>query len=296
MENKWDEIILKIRFRDPLVVTDEDVKASFVKIKQRIENNEKVDLPVEKRIRFVASLPFRIAAAVALLFTLGLGGYSYYDSRQVISIANNNGDVKEIVLPDGSEVSLRANSEIQYRKNFQKKRDIDLSGEALFSVTKNTKRPFVVHTSRFDVQVLGTVFDVRVYPSENIGRTILKEGSVKLTNIENEKSVLLKPGEQAELIQENNAIQVRKVKNMDRAHAWKTKSFSFENETLREILVAISDAHNRKLVYELPQENNSRYTLKFTHGEDLAKMLDVMSEIGKFKYKTDAEKIIITEK
>lgn len=296
MEKKLNEVIRRIRFKNKIVVSDDDVKASFEKIMKRIESGQKVELPVAKRIPLYKSIQFRVAAAVAILFTVGFMGLNYYENRQMVTIANNSNDIREINLPDGTVISLRSNSVIHYRKSYPADRSIGLEGEALFNVTKNPSSPFVVNTPNGTVKVLGTIFSVRAFPAENFTRTLLQEGSVRFSDAGNNKSVLLKPGEEAQIDRGETKIKVRKVKDMDRALAWKTRSFSFEDETLEDILTSISGAFNKEIDFQQSNFKDKRFTLKFNHGEDLPKMLDILSDIGKFNYRIQDNQIVISQK
>jgi transmembrane sensor len=296
MEKKNYEFIHKIRFKNNIVLTESDVKASFENIKKRIDNGKTIELPVAKKVILFKSIQFRVAATIAILLTLGFTGLNYYNNQKVCSFANTTNDVKQFVLPDGSQIDLRAKSTLLYRKNFLNKRNVELQGEALFSVTKDKKSPFTVTTKQGTVTVLGTVFTVRALNSENYTKAVLKEGSIQFSAIESDKTALLKPGEEALITQGSNEISIRKVKNMDRALAWKTRKFNFENEALGDILHAISDAYNKKLDLSISNLKQNRYTLKFNHGEDLPKMLDVLSDIGTFQYKIENNKITIISK
>ena len=85
-----------------------------------------------------------------------------------------------ITLGDGTQVLLSANSRLIYDKDFtDKKREVTLVGEARFSVAKDANRPFIVRTEQIQTQVLGTVFDVKVYP-QTIPDVTLYEGKVEV--------------------------------------------------------------------------------------------------------------------
>ena len=100
-----------------------------------------------------------------------------------------------LVLPDGSKVWLNASSSLHFPTVFNgNERNVDLTGEAYFEIAKNKEKPFHVNVNGYQVEVLGTHFDVNAYADEGAIRTSLLEGSVKIKkgNI----SGLLKPGEQ----------------------------------------------------------------------------------------------------
>lgn len=290
------KIVDSVRFKEHIVVTDAEVKASFDKVRERIDGVDSFTLPTVRKIHLFNRTQFRIAASVAILFTLGILALTYYTGQnQNVYVENSSNDIKELVLPDGSEIALRGGSSVKYNKNFAKRRNISLEGEALFSVKKDEKHPFNVETANGSIQVLGTVFSVRAFPNEHYTKALLKEGSVRFTNKEN-KSVLLKPGQEAQTSETDNKIHVRNIKDIDRALSWKTRTFVFEDESIEEILYAIADAYNMELHFNDDNLKMKKYTLKFNHGEDLSTMLDVLSDIAPIKYNMDNDRLTVQKK
>lgn len=296
MEKKSNELKQKIRFKDNIVFSEADVSASFDKIKKHIDTPLHIELPAVRKANLFTSLPFRIAASIAVIFTLSYFGVNYYLKNKQIVVANNTELVKEVLLPDGSKVSLRSKSNIVYRKNFTQNRNLALQGEALFEVTKNKAYPFTVETKQGTVTVLGTVFSVRAFEDENYTRTLLKEGSVQFSDLQQNEMVILTPGQEAKLVKGEKNIQVKKVKNMDRALAWHSHNFSFDNETLESILAVLSDAYGKKLKIKDKSIGDTRYSLKFNKGESLPKMLEVLSDVADFKHIIKNDLIIIEKK
>jgi ferric-dicitrate binding protein FerR (iron transport regulator) len=119
------------------------------------------------------------------------------------------GSKSKIVLPDGTEVWLNAGSKLTYNMNFgEKTRDVHLVGEGYFKVTRQEKKPFIVHTVKASIKALGTEFNVKAYPDESYIETILVKGSIavdrtspgkdKNSNLK-ESSLILKPGQKARI-------------------------------------------------------------------------------------------------
>jgi len=159
-----------------------------------------------------------------------------------------------VTLPDGSKVMLNAGSSMKYPTSFAKSltRKVELSGEAYFEITKDTKHPFIVATDLQEVEVLGTHFNVSAYNDEASVKTTLLEGSVKVTpSLQGTKqspgSIILKPNEQSSLTKNN--IQIKQV-DTDEAVAWKSGEFLFRNEPLESIMRKISRWYDVKVVYE----------------------------------------------
>jgi ferric-dicitrate binding protein FerR (iron transport regulator) len=117
-------------------------------------------------------------------------------------LATKNGVSTKMVLPDGSTVWLNAGSKLDYtRIGSSGNREVQLTGEAFFDVVKNPERPFIIHTSKIDVKVLGTKFNVKAYPDDKTVETSLVQGSVEVfvKNRPGEK-YLLKPNQKLVLL------------------------------------------------------------------------------------------------
>ena len=133
----------------------------------------------------------------------------------------------QLVLPESSKVWLNAASTIKYPVVFSSnERRVEITGEAYFEVTKNKEKPFIVDVNgKANVQVLGTHFNVNAYEDEEIIKTTLLEGSVKVNSaIRNPQSAILKPGQQAILSQSSQTSQPIPVQTVDvqQVIAWKT--------------------------------------------------------------------------
>jgi transmembrane sensor len=91
------------------------------------------------------------------------------------------GERKSFQLPDGSKVMLNAGSTLGIPTDFNhSRRDIYLEGEAYFDVTKDAQKPFIIHTSRMDIKVLGTAFNIKAYPGDALAEASLLTGSVEV--------------------------------------------------------------------------------------------------------------------
>lgn len=114
----------------------------------------------------------RIAVATvstAAIICLVLGGIHYLkhqNEQQIIYLeaSTSYGERKQILLPDGTQLTLNSCSHVRYPNSFiGKERKIELEGEGYFQVYRNEEQPFIVSTHRFNVHVLGTCFDIKSY-------------------------------------------------------------------------------------------------------------------------------------
>lgn len=137
----------------------------------------------------------------------------------------------KVVLSDGTQIWLNAETELTYPTHFiGKERKVLLKGEAYFEVAPDSLRPFYVETSEMAISVLGTSFDVTAYP-ESITRTTLVEGCVAVSS--GEQYLKITPGQQA--IKHQGNIKIKRV-NPNAYIAWKDKRFVYEDRLLEEVL------------------------------------------------------------
>ena len=112
-------------------------------------------------------------------------------------VVTANGSRTHLTLPDGTRVWLNAGSHLTYDKNYgSARREINLTGEAFFEVAKNSQQPFIIHTSRMDVRVLGTSFNVKSYAADKTTEATLVRGSIAVS-IKNrpDETIILKPNQ-----------------------------------------------------------------------------------------------------
>ena len=194
-----------------------------------------------------------------------------------------------IVLPDGSKVWLNSASSLYFPTAFTgQNRDVQLTGEGYFEITKNEKMPFNVQAGKTNVKVLGTHFNLMAYTNEGVTKTTLLEGSVKVGNGSISKTIV--PGEQA-LTGEN--VQVRAV-DTDEAVAWKNGYFQFENEDLRTILRQLNRWYNVDVDNE-QQIPDKHFTAVISRNTNLAQVLRMLEMSGELDFKIEGNKITIQE-
>lgn len=117
-------------------------------------------------------------------------------SPKAVAYKTSMGEKKLFILPDSTQLWLNAGSELSLDMNFGKSnRKVYLSGEGLFDVTHNKDLPFVVHTQSYDVQVLGTLFNVKAYPGDRQTETALIRGKVEVHLNNSDRKILLSPNQ-----------------------------------------------------------------------------------------------------
>jgi ferric-dicitrate binding protein FerR (iron transport regulator) len=211
----------------------------------RIRQNAGV-APAETPFVAVHRNPFgrvwRIAAAVAVFLLAALGVWRWQrPSSQPTEIRTAYGQTRRLTLPDGSVVTLNANSRLRYDETWTTGTDrrVQLDGEAFFEVTHlPSNARFVVHTAQLDVEVLGTKFNVN--SRAHLARVTLKEGRVKVADLADRHSLVMKPGETVEWT-EQKPVLTQKTVRPERYAAWTEKRLVFDGTPLPEVAQMLED-------------------------------------------------------
>ncbi len=167
------------------------------------------------------------------------------------TLTTPKGRKTSVVLADGTQVWLNAASSIRYPTSFSGgERRIEITGEAYFEIAKNSAMPFVVRKSGGDyrIQVLGTHFNVNAYDDEDVIRTTLLEGSVKI--LKKGSSSTLKPGQQAIASNGNDRIEVLPDANIGEVMAWKNGIFRFDRADIKTVMRQIARWYDVDVEYK----------------------------------------------
>jgi transmembrane sensor len=184
-----------------------------------------------------------------------------------------------VVLPDGSQAWLNAQSSIRFPTTFAShERKVTISGEVYFEVVKDPKRPFgVTAPGKQEVIVLGTHFNVNAYGDEKAVTTTLLEGSVEVV-VPGIKKVQLKPGEQSATSGPGH-IRVTESINTEEIIAWKNGMFQFEKADIRGVMRQLSRWYNVEVVYE-GTVSNKQFSGKIDRSVNAAEVLEILSFTG----------------
>ncbi|MEP3836219.1 MAG: FecR domain-containing protein [Algibacter sp.] len=190
------------------------------------------------------------------------------------------GKRSKVVLEDNTIVHLNAGSKFVFPSSFSGKdnRTVFLEGEAYFEVATNKEQPFVVKTINDDYQinVLGTKFNVAAYASEKFIQTVLKEGSVKILKKENvfyTSETLLVPGQLAHWDKQHKEIQLYDV-DPDFYTAWTQGYLSFNRDPLKKIVRILNRYYNVSIVIENDAFKENKVTGKLDLNDELETTLN----------------------
>jgi ferric-dicitrate binding protein FerR (iron transport regulator) len=257
----------------------------------------------KKSFRFSVSNMVKYAVAVAVLVIL-LKTVSFitnhtnatFDNRLVL-VTTQNGEMQEVVLDDGTEITLNAGSILSYPKHFTgNSREVSLKGEAFFKVAKNKDKPFFVSTDNgMKIKVLGTEFNVKAYAEDKNIETTLVEGRVRVLNDIDSTVVFLKPSQKATYIKHKSQIVVEKVDNLDQYTGWKNHKFIYDDAPMIQVLKDIERAYN--VQFKIRSQDIYSYSYKGTFDNlTISQILDLFEISSPITYVRNNNIIVLKSK
>jgi len=202
------------------------------------------------------------------------------------------GKRSSLVLSDGSKIWINSGSTLEFPSKFEKnKREIDVNGEIYIEVVKDRNKPFIVNTSKFKIEVLGTKFNVSAYNEDKKHEVALVDGSVKIITDQG-NSVEIKPNE---LLTISRNSLMREYVDIYNYISWKDGIFKFTSEPLENIMLRLSRYYD----ISIDCTNDIRdidISGKLVLFDDPETVLNNISIIVPVKYKKEGGKLIFSKK
>lgn len=192
----------------------------------------------------------------------------YYATKEepveFIEIRTNPGMVATVNLPDGSKVWLNSRSYLKHPQKFTgDTRNVEMEGEAYFSVQKDKSKKFIVNTPfNLKAEVLGTEFNMEAYKESNKVVTTLVSGSVRLSfqNKNNtEETMIMKPNDEISYNSKTRGVSLSKP-YLPTLTAWKDGLVIFRNTPFEDALNVLSKRFNVEFIVK----NDLLYENSFT--------------------------------
>jgi transmembrane sensor len=212
----------------------------FRRIKDTIEDNNQVT--VVRKMRIGA---FRVAASILVL--IGLSWLIYSSRNEILdrivpvhqaTISVPLGEIKTLVLADGTRVVLNAGSKLSYPEVFRgDNRIVELEGEGFFDVSHDASKPFIIGTDSLQVQVLGTSFNVKAYKDDANAEVSVLSGKVAVTSLsknDRQQKIIL-PLQKISYNLSTGALEHSACAS-DEITDWQSGVLNFKNRTLGEII------------------------------------------------------------
>lgn len=269
-------------------LSDQEISSEINKILKKIENNNIDTVPVEpfpgdgKIIQIKSFFSQRRvwvgAAAILIIFFISwykifnkdetkMVTSSYYElpvgGNSTVSIeqVNHSDSIQTVNLSDGSLVLLSPKSKLTFSENSSNsKREVYLTGEAFFQVTKNPLKPFFVYTKNMVTKVLGTSFRIKAYDNDKNASVEVKTGKVSVykkenftvANIKSNKldGIIVTPNQ--EMVYDFKSDQLIKsiVEQPALVEPTIKNNFVFDATPVKEVFKELEDAYGIRIMYD----------------------------------------------
>ena len=300
---------------DRLMDLDERVNLEF-KMFERIKANVHVrpDVQLGPAPSMVGKMWYRVAAAVVIMAVAGLGFYVYnqqslFDEEINVSVAktstvtNNTTRVTLHKLSDGTVIMLQPNGSLEFPNEFPSdKREIVLTGEAFFDVTKDKNRPFIINTGDVTVRVLGTSFNVRAYEGAKEITVAVKTGKVsvyaKVDNVDAKKiskeEIILTPNQEVVYNTVNENFS-RKIVDDPQIILEKPTLFAMEYEAtpVAKIFQVVEENYGIDIVYDEEALSSCSLTTSMSE-EGLFERIEIICQAIGARYEMIDGKIVVS--
>jgi len=240
-------------------------------------------------------LLFSRVAAVFFILLLTVGGLYISNSLRRTTgseLIAPRGQKSKAVLEDGTVVWLNSGSSIHYTNKYNRRnREVELTGEAYFEVSKNKKLPFIVKSPYLIIKALGTTFNLMAYPEDETIAITLIEGKVQVS-APGDKTIYLSPDQKAIYYKSNNNLIIEKVDPIFSV-SWKDNVLKFDDQPLPEILTHLERWYDVKFYYPENVLEDQRFTMTIKT-ESLREVLELIRISTPIKFKIDIDSVYIT--
>jgi ferric-dicitrate binding protein FerR (iron transport regulator) len=249
-----------------------------------------------RKLGFIRNL-YKYAALFLLLIIIGSTYFHFFKRQEELTsfyntIIAENGQIAKAMLPDGTTIWLNSGSHLQYSNRFGiENRNVVLSGQAYFDVTKNKNLPFVVSCDEVNVKVMGTRFTAEAYPEDPNINVVLVQGAVKLTPRNNNKVfAILQPNEMMVYNKQDNKYKISEVVT-EKYTSWREGIIHFYDQPLKDVVIKLQKRYNQKIILEKGLEN---YKVTFSiRNENFNDVLNMLLAIAPAKASQKGEIIYL---
>jgi len=269
-------------------------KRMLSKIEQHVHASKTPVIPIYRKYLY------RVAAA-CIGFTVIAGGYLFVNRKSSFNqpvktvLVTAPGKIKEnkyLMLPDSSTIVLRPGSKLHYTFD-GKRREVTLDGEAYFDVRHIVAQPFVIHSGKVIITVLGTAFNVSAYEGKQVAVSV-KRGKVSVADNNNKILAILTPDQQLVYSPASNTANQQPV-NTQQTIAWVKSDMQFNAVPFKELTEKLSIRYGVAVKFDDTALESYSITGRFTGTESLNTVLTRLCGTSSSTYKFYRDSVIITK-
>lgn len=241
-----------------------------------------------RRVALVAAS----AAAVVAIVVGSIGYFRYINEEQVTyaEVVTSFGEKKQVTLPDGTLLILNSCSQVRYPNQFRGDiRKVELEGEGYFRVASNEEMPFIVKTGRFDVRVLGTRFDVKSYPTDEIVSVSVESGKVQVDLPE----AMMRLTAKEQVLINTTSGEYNKKREEREVAAWIKGGLRFNSTPIRDVAKELERVYNCRITFAPDQKFDNLITGEHDNKSLEAVLQSIQFISGDIKYKKEGQNILL---
>lgn len=256
----------------------------FNRMKQERRKNT-IHLFINPVLKYAAIIILAVSISGVFFYQLNKANMQFASNSNYTTAITGNGQISKLILPDSSVVWINSGTELKYPTDFGvNKREIQLTGQAFFQVTKNSKMPLKVFCGDLAVKVLGTKFDVCGYPDEKNIDVVLESGKVQLLkpNDKNFEQIMV-PGQKVQYEMSTGTIKLSEV-DTGRFLKWKEGILVFRDDLMSDVIPKLQRKYNIKIEVDDQEIYKSLFTAT-VKDETLDEILKSIGFACSVKYK-----------
>ena len=248
-------------------------------------------------LRYAAILILPLAAGLSVwgIMTKQASEYSQICSTQMAEIVAEPGQRASAILPDGTQVWLSSGSRIAYSRNFNEvNRDVALSGEAYFDVTRNEKVPFHVNAGELKITVLGTEFNVKAYDDAGSVSATLVRGAIEALTPTG--SYRQSPEQKLVYDRDSGTTQIIDVSDAGKSSSWRQGILYYDSQPLWEIAEDLHRIYGVNVVFRDSELSNIKFSGSIPDGySNLDTVLRYISIAASLNCRRDEKTVTISK-
>ncbi len=289
-------------------LSQEEVDVALQNAWMKIEKRERESKMEIQLIQLWHTGWFRKIAAIFVIGLLSFYAYTkyftaeqlYYDYGQIVKGLDEDGLLEQInnsnrpqivTLSDGSSVLLQPKSKLSYPKVFTgNERNVYLSGEAFFEISKNPKKPFFVHANEIVTKVVGTSFRIKAYANQSDVEVLVRTGKVKVNSEKNvdktsQKEIVLLPNQALRFMRKERTFDKITDITTDKTINSSVKSieqlsFEFTDIPVSQIFKTIEQAYSVEVDFPLKKLEKCHLTTSLSDQPLPEKLKIICKSIG----------------
>ncbi|MCW3467830.1 FecR family protein [Chitinophaga nivalis] len=203
------------------------------------------------------------------------------------------GEIKQIQLPDNTQVWLKSGTTLQYSSHYGKRnRRLELMGEAFFDVQKDGSKPFIVKTGTLETKVLGTAFNIQAYTDRPSIQIWVQQGRVQVSD-STEVITELSKGKRLEWDRVSRHASIDSL-DWKQALAWQQGVLLLESATFSEVASELKEIYGVALVTYNDDIRELHYDAKFfIQKTGINDIIASLAAVHRIQYKIQGKTIIL---